>query len=1026
MSESAVIARASELANQAKSIAVQWARWMRWAQWTLLFLLTASPSFAQSHTLEVSQYLHTSWTSQEGFFKAGISAINSVAQTSDGYLWIAGSSGLLRFDGVRFVEWKPPANDSLPRRPLHRLLGSRDGSLWISGIGLAELKANGEFRRYHQLDSTEVEALYEDKDGGIWAAGAGQASILCRFYRGGSQCFPANSPLGTFAGPLHEDEKGQLWICTSTGIWKLRPGSPQKVASVSGLTNAYAFDQDANGTLVFTTGEHMNRITADGKIQPYPIEMKFPRTLLKDRDGDLWIGTGGQGIVHVHEGRADSFTTSDGLSSNSVVSLFQDREGNVWAGTGHGLDKFTKPAVPSLTSKQGLSIDYVNSVLTDRKGVTWIGTRDGLYQLVGGRAVKSTVKLPSDLITSLFETSKGRMLVGINDPRGLVWLDGSKASHLRVTTGENVFEVAEGKGGDLWLESGSLGLMHLNEKGDQVEDFKRKIGGDALAFDSKREGVWVAFSGGGLRLYKDGKIVERYGTKAGLGEGIVRDPQVDEDGGVWAGTRVGLAHVLHGKLSMLNRKNGLPCDAVHWMRHDRDHNVWLYTECGLVAFPESELVSWIAQPSHTVAITHYLMNTDGVESVAYNGWYTPQASITNDGRIVFATTVGLSILDPRSLNQNASPPPVHIEEITADERDVSGKGRVSLPVNVRSVRIAFTALSFAAPRRVLFRYKLQNFDKDWSSPDPLRQATYTNLPPGKYEFKVMACNNDGVWNTTGDTLSFAIPPAFYQTIWFKVAIVGSVAGLLWVFYLLRLRSATAAVTARLGERLQERERIARDLHDTLLQDFQAVTLRFQVVSTRLEKEDPRRLALEEGLDHADQVLAEGRNHIRDIRADTKTGDELSESLTQYGNELSQLKKISFSMIVNGSPYPLDPIVRDEIHRIGREAIGNSFKHSNGTRVETVISYGADQLQMKVYDDGIGLDSNLLSSGRPGHWGIQNMRERARKIGANFEFSSEPNGGTLLVLEVPVRHANTRRRPWHFVRSKVDSLPKSPA
>jgi signal transduction histidine kinase len=400
--------------------------------------------------------------------------------------------------------------------------------------------------------------------------------------------------------------------------------------------------------------------------------------------------------------------------------------------------------------------------------------------------------------------------------------------------------------------------------------------------------------------------------------------------------------------------------------------------------------------------------------------------MTKDGRILLATSGGVSILDPHHLNQNTAPPPVHIEEITADEREVRSSGRVSLPINVRNIRIAFTALSFAAPRRVLFRYKLQGFDKDWSSPVSLRQATYTNLPPGNYEFKVIACNNDGVWNMTGDALTFYIPPAFYQTIWFKVAIVGIVAGLLWVFYLLRLRSATTAVTARLGERLQERERIARDLHDTLLQDFQAVTLRFQVVLTRLEKEDPRRLALEEGLDYADQVLAEGRDHIRDIRADTKTGDELSASLAQYGNELSQLRKIAFAMIVNGSPYPLDPLVRDEIHRIGREAIGNSFKHSNGTRVEVAIGYGADQLQMKIYDDGIGLNSNLLSSGRPGHWGINNMRERARKIGASFEFSSEPHGGTLLVLEVPVRPANTRKRPWHFVRSKANSLPKSPA
>jgi signal transduction histidine kinase/streptogramin lyase len=754
----------------------------------------------------------------------------------------------------------------------------------------------------------------------------------------------------------------------------------------------------------------MKMVTADGKITPYPIEVGQARVLFKDRDGDLWIGTGGQGILHLHGERTDRFIISDGLSSNNVLHIFQDREGNVWVATSRGLDKFTKPAVPSITSKQGLSIDYVNSVLTDREGVIWLGTLGGLHKVDNGRVIKSTIKLPNDFVTSLFETSKGRMLVATNTEKGVVWLDRDRAFRLSKASPDNVFGVAEDNRGDLWVATREPGLQHLSGDGRLMETFPKSMLGKlniAVAFDPKRDGLWLTSSRGELGFFRDGKLAERYGPKDGLGEGIVHDPQVDSDGGVWVSTRVGLAHLKDGKIAVLGRKNGLPCDAVHWMRHGRDHNVWLYTECGLVAFSENDLSSWIADPSDTVAIIHYFDNTDGVENVAYNGWYTPQAATTTDGRILFATTTGVSILDPGELNQNTLPPPVHIEEITADERGVGGSGRISFPARVRRLHIAFTALSFTAPRKVRFRYKLQGYDKDWSEPVSFRDITYTNLPPGDYQFRLIASNDAGVWNTTGDTLSFYIPPMFYQTIWFRFLLAMGAACLLWVLYALRLRKATAEITARLGERLQERERIARELHDTLLQSFHGLMFRFQAARNMLPRSPESAMrTLDEAISSTRDAITESRDAIHDLRSEPPADRDLVQLLEAEAEELRAVlgadqNSPSFRVIVEGEPQKIPEALHDGVYRIAREAMRNAFRHARANKVEAEIRYDKNQLRLRVRDDGKGLDSKVLEvSRRPGHWGLEGIRERAQQIGAQLKIWSQEGAGTEIELTVP--------------------------
>lgn len=992
-------------------------------------LLATSTTFAQPLTLDASQFRRTTWASQDGHFRPGISAINSITQTTDGYIWVAGSGGIFRFDGVRFLEWTPPSGESLPRRPLHRLLAARDGSLWIAGIGLAQLTSDGKFRTYRELDGTEIEGgLIEDRDGAIWAGGAASrgGKPLCRFHRGASDCFGADSIFGGTIGVLYEDGKGQVWAGSATGVWKLRPGGPIRTDSSRPLASARSVAIDARGTTVVSSGG-LTAITENGRLQPYELSVANARALLKAKDGSLWIGTSGQGIARAHDGRIDHLTTADGLSSNSVVQLFEDREGNVWAGTSRGVDKFTRPAVPTITAKQGLAIDYVNAVLIDRKGVLWAGTLNGLYQFIDGTWIKAPVQLPNEFVTSLFQTSAGRIFAATDADRGMTWIDGKKVTRFPSGDGD-IFGLTEDVRGHLWVASHLLGLLHFDGNTKLVERFPTTTLGNmnvSIAYDHARDGVWLTSQLGDLGFFKDGKFVERYGPKDGLGGGILRDVQVDTDGSVWVSTRVGLAHLVRGKLAVLGRAHGLPCDAVHWMRRDNERNVWLYTECGMVALADSTLAHWVADSSRSVSLLQYLDNTDGVESVAYNGWYTPQTATTSDGRILYATATGIGILDPAILTVRKPPPPVHVEDVIVDGRSMGRADGLSFSSRAHTMQVAFSAPTFASPRKVRFRYRLSGYDTDWSAESPGREATYTNVPPGDYEFRVKASNGDGVWNEAGAALHFSVLPMFYQTLWFKALLAAAAAGLLWVLYALRLRQATDRITERLGERLQERERIARELHDTLLQDFQVIILRFDDVSRRLESPDPHKRALDEGLQFADRVLKEGRNRIHDIRADTYVSENLASAFSEYCNELARHRAVDCRVTVSGKPVNADPMALDEVFRIGREAIGNAFKHSECSTLEVELAFAAREFRLVVRDNGIGIDASVLATGRPGHWGIASMRERARKIEATLRVTNAPGAGTTLELTMPMRaFAKDKGFLFSLTRRAVRGVAKS--
>jgi signal transduction histidine kinase/sugar lactone lactonase YvrE len=793
---------------------------------------------------------------------------------------------------------------------------------------------------------------------------------------------------------------------------------------------------DDGRVLVGMSGAGLRQIARD-KLEAYPIRSATnpnallpdldvdSNKLLRDRDGGLWIGTHQRGLIHVHHGRTDVFKKSDGLSGDIIAGLFEDREGNIWVSTTGGLDRFRELAVTTISVKQGLSSDYTQSVVAATDGSIWVGTHDGLTRLKNGQITifRKESGLPDDSVQSMYQDDRGRIWAFTD--HGLAYFNKGRFVAVSGVPSQEVYSITGDEAGNLWL-SGHRGLSHLRE-GRLVEHFPWSALGrrqQAKVILSDQGGVWLSFwTDGGVLYFKDGQVRASYTAANGLGKGHVAGLRLDRDGAAWAGTAEGgLSRIKDGRIATLTTKNGLPCDTIHWTIEDDDRSLWLYTACGLVRIVRSELDAWIADPQRRIE-TAVWDAADGVRaSRASPAYYGPPVARSADGRLWFLPGEGVEVVDPRHLAFNKVPPPVHIERIVADDKPYDPRPGMRLPANVRSLRIDYTALSLAAQEKIHFRYKLEGQNRNWHEVINERQATYTNLPPRNYRFRVMASNNSGVWNETGDTLEFSIAPAWYQTNWFLASLVAAFFLALWALYRLRLRQIAREFNANLEGRVDERLRVARDLHDTLLQSFQGLLPVFQTARNLLPGQSDRAAeVLDEGLHDAADAIVEGRNAIQNLRAKPSLDFDLVSLLSAAGQELAQSLEAegstpAFRVVVEGSRLPLAPLLQDEIYRIAREVLRNAFQHARAGRIEAEIRYDRGMFRLRIRDDGKGIDSSVLKEGaRTGHWGLPGMHERAKRMGGSLKIWSEPGAGTEAELTVPARIAyekfSTSTRWW---------------
>jgi len=1017
-------------------------------------LLVVSPlAVALNPALDVSQYAHTAWKISDGFTKGAIFAI---AQTQDGYLWLGTESGLVRFDGVRPVPWHPPSGQRLPGNFINSLLVARDGTLWIgTQKGLASWK-DSKFSIYREVGDSAVTALIEDHEGTVWIGTYGNpAGNLCAAGPGHFECYGTAS-FGRGVDAIYEDHKGSFWVASLNGLWRWRPGTPERYTYPRGVTSANLLVEDSSGTLLLATTKGLKKL-AEGRIDDYAlpgIAGEFtPTHLLWSSDGSLWLGSW-QGLLHFHQGKTDVFKAVDGLSADFVAPIFEDREGSIWVGTQEGLDRFRDNTVPTISRKQGLSNPAAWSVLATHDGSIWIVTADGLnrwenghvtvyrsqkalgqsgQQALGVRRAETEI-VNAGLVgnpQSLGQDERGRLWASTSD--GVFYFESGRFVRVPGVPGGATFSVVGDDEGNIWISNYEIGLLHV-KPGLVVERIPwsqfRHMYARSLLPDPLRGGLWLGFADGGVAYFKDGQVRAFYTKADGLGNGVVSDLRFDSRGAVWAATEGGLSRIEAGHIATLTSGNGLPCDAVHWLMQDDNDAYWLYKPCGLVRVARSELNGWVNDPKRVVQFT-ILGVTDGVRTYEIPVGYPPTVTKSADGRIWFLGRDGISVVDPRHILFNRIPPPVRVEQVIADRKAYDpgsyANGNVQLPAQIRDLQIDYTALSLVAPEKVQFKYKLEGWDRDWQNAGNRRQVFYTNLPPKNYTFRVKACNNSGVWNEEGTFLDFSVARAYYQTVWFRSLCVAAFLALLCGLYQLRLRQLAREFDAGLEARVNERTRIARELHDSLLQGFQGLMFRLQAVRNMLPGRPAEASeALDIALERGDKAIAEGRDTVADLRQPVMDDGDIAQALTALGEELAAQSDNGAApcvrVLVEGKQRELNPMLRDEIYRIAREALRNAFCHARAQKIEAEITYSDSQFLLHVRDDGRGIDPKVTNQGaRAGHWGLPGMRERAKRFGGKLEVWSEPGAGTEIELSVPgtivYGKSEPRRRFWLW-RKKI--------
>jgi signal transduction histidine kinase/ligand-binding sensor domain-containing protein len=987
---------------------------------------------------KISQYAHAAWRIRDGAFTGVPTAI---AQTTDGYLWFGTPDGLFRFDGARFVAWTAANGRALPRSDIHSLLGTPDGSLWIgTGRGLARWK-NNELTVYPGTGDW-VNAIVRDHEGNVWIARSQVADAkgpLCRVDGDHVQCYGKEAGVGIGAATrLVEDRAGNLWVGGYEGLCRWKPGSSEnffedELGKAHALIGVESLVAEPDGT-VWAAIERLPperelRKFADGKWQGISLPTLSGTesdisAMFVDRSNTLWIATGDRGIYRVHDDEVDHFASADGLTSDAVGTFFEDREGMLWLGTSKGIDSFRDLRVASFSIREGLTADSVSTVSAAADGSVWIGNSGAINLLRAGRfyAVRERHGLPGRNVVTQFQDRHGRLWAGVDSE--LTFYKNGQFQRVRRADGTAagiVFAITEDGDGNIWALAGKR-LLRVRSSADGaqiVEELSSPQISTAFALTADPGGgIWLGLTNGDLVRRRDGRSDTFAGAPSG-DTAQIRGMHVGSDGAVLAATLRGLAMWKDGSRKLLTAHNGLPCSEIYTLVEDDREVIWLYTKCGLVTITSAELNRWWTQPD--TVVTHGVLDVfDGVQPGLTP--LQPQAAKSRDGRLWFANDTILQMVDPQHIAGNTLPPAVHVAGVLADGKSYEVQEPLRLPPLTRDLEIDYAALSYQVPEKVRYRYLLEGHDREWQDPENRRQAFYNDLSPGKYRFRVIASNNDGVWNEAGATFDFQLLPTFYQTGVFRALCAMALLSAAWALYLLRMRQITSQIQGEMRVRLGERERIARELHDTLLQSIQGLILRFQAATEKIPASEPSRQMMEKALDRADQVMVEGRDRVRDLRSYGERGGDLSQALYEAGTELGQDSGMEFRVIVEGGSQDLHPIVRDEIYWIGHEALANAFKHAHARHIEIEMTYDATELRVRFRDDGCGVATGILNAGgRPGHWGLPGMRERAHKIGAKVAMWSRPEAGTEIELRIPaaIAYLHQRRHPmWQWLHAAV--------
>ena len=978
---------------------------LHWLSLVFSLLLGSSwTTFALDSRRELSQFNHEVWLTENGLPQ---NTVHAIAQTRDGYIWIGTEEGLARFDGVKFTIFDKQNTPEIKSNYIRTLFTDRQGALWIgTAQGLVRMLNNKFtlFTRDDGLPSETIQAVYEDRAGNLWVATANGLGLL---KSGGLTTFTTKERLisGSIQA-LSEDAGGSLWIATPYGVGRIKDGKFTNYTVRDGLgsNSVRAIQQDRDGRLWFgslggLTSFDGNRFTTYTSRDGLPNDRII--SLQADRDGGLLIGTAG-GLSRLTDGRFTGFNAGETLSTSTILSLLQDLEGNVWIGTeSGGINLLKDTKFTTYTVRNGLSNDLVKSIYEDHQGNTWIGTDGGgLNLLRNGKLNVYTTRdgLSSNVVLSLFSDNTGNLWVGT--PDGLNRFNQGKFTIYTSAEGlanNDVRSVYVDRSGSLWI--GTRGGLTRMKNGV----FKTFTEVDGLPNDlittlheDTRGNLWIGTFGGLGKLTNE--EFSTFTTRDGLSSDTVISLHEDSDGTLWIGTNGGgLNRMKDGKFTTFTTNNGLLDDVVYRILEDGQNNLWLSCRKGIFHISKKELDEFAKGMIASIAPVAY-GTADGMMTRECSGGGHPAGWRGSDGKLWFPTIKGVAIIDPERIKTNSHAPPVVIEQIRIDDKSFAPSERLELPAGTTRFDLYYTAPSFLAPEKVRFKYKLEGFDEDWIDSGTRRIAYYTNLRPGAYTFRVIASNNDGVWNETGAAFAFYLQPYFYQTYWFYTLCLLALAMLAWLVFRLRVRG----MQAQFGAVLTERTRIAREIHDNLAQEMAAISVQLEVVARRMPPEaDAAMTYLDRARRQVRHGIAEARRYVWELRSPTLENNDLPTALAETARRLTHDTAIQAQVEVNGTFRPLAHTVEDNLLRIGQEAINNAVKHAQAQRILVNLIFDSRRVQLIVRDDGRGFDNQVAGNGRAGHFGLIGMRERAEQIGGTLSIQSSNGTGTEVVADVPI-------------------------
>jgi signal transduction histidine kinase len=1014
------------------------ARWIALILLPLWLLWPQPASSGDAVPASIRQMNHRTWMVMNG----APADIWDMKQDDSGFIWLATGSGLFRFDGLQFQHYTPAAGEAFSSSDMTALYIVSDNNVWIgTSDGVISHLDNGHITNYPISKLTREGPIYgfvTTPDGVMWAVAGHQ---LLRYDGGRFQSVGTDwsYPSDVQAVWMVVDRQGTAWLATDRELLYLRKGAHrfEHTGIATGANAVLAVSPD--GTLWLSDGLHGTRALPglsagdipDALLKPLPAtRFAQAKRLAFDRYGalwgTLWHGDGIDGIFRIAhpeqlaDGQplgpdqvTDTYSTAQGLTSIVAVPILVDREGDVWVGTNFGLNSFHANSFTVVSPAPGASpaSALLSSATNGRIRLLQGGC---LYQVVDATPSQVSCGLP----LRAYNVFSGSGRTFVQTPEALYqWNAQAPLTPVTALGDQSIISaVGNDRQGNLWIgfHGGLYTLAGNDWKHVDIDSPLSGMQPNAIAFDAQNA-AWLGYAHDQIVRW-DGKSSVTYSIRDGLNVGNVQTIAV-QGTSILVGGDAGVARWKDGRFQSIPISRLSVLSAVTGIARTTVGDLWLNTSVGVVQLEAAEAERAFQQAGYTPGYRLY-GSDDGVPGIALRQPLASTISVDEQGRLWFGTNQGVCWIAPSSVHVNAVAPQVVIESVLAEGQQYPINGHLVLPPHTSTISLQYAAASFISPQHMKFRYRLSGVDNAWQDGDTHRQAIYANLGPGDYEFQVAAANSDGVWSEQPASLSFRIKRTFYQTRCFQILSI--VAAILCViaFAIFQYRKMLATLRDRLEVRHAERERIARDLHDTLLQGIQGLILCFQAVAERIPGEDPLRAQIDRALDRADSVLVAGRDRVRDLRASDHATKDLAVAFATLGDGWSEEWPAKFRVICGGMQQDIDPVIREEIYLIGREALINAFQHAKATEIELELAYDVKQLRICVRDDGVGIEPGILEAGgKPGHWGLAGMRERAHCIGGQLMIWAKPGAGTEIELVVPagIAYAHSRRSRWAWVK-----------